>query len=179
MSRIGKQPITIPTGTEVSVSDGVVLVKGPAGELTRSYKPEYISISVDNGQVVLTPTDNSLSARALWGTYASHIRNMIKGVHDQFEKTLVIEGIGYRAECEGNKLSLSVGFSHKVDKIIPQNLQVEVKKNVISVKGPDKDMVGQFARSVRAVRKPEPYKGKGIRYSDEVVKRKQGKRAVT
>jgi len=178
MSRIGKQPIVIPEKTDVSVSDGTISVKGPLGELSRKITSD-VAIVVKEGQVILTPTRDSALARALWGTYASHVKNMIQGVNEVFEKKLIIEGIGYRAEVSGENLTLSVGFSHPVVLSIPKGIQVTVEKNVVSIRGSDKESVGQFAAQVRAKKKPEPYKGKGIRYSDEVVRRKQGKRAAT
>jgi large subunit ribosomal protein L6 len=178
MSRIGKQQIKIPEKTEVTVSDGIVSVKGPLGGLSRVFKPE-IKIKVEDGKIVLTPVKDDIGTRALWGTYASHISNMVTGVNKVFEKKLIVEGIGFRSEISGDNLTLSVGFSHPVKIAIPKNLKASVEKNIISISGSDKEAVGQFAASVRAVKKPEPYKGKGIRYEDEIVRRKQGKRAVT
>lgn len=178
MSRIGKQPITIPEKTEVSVSDMEVRVKGPLGELTKAFRPVDVSIKVGDGSVLVEPKRTTKVSRSLWGTYASHIKNMIAGVNKPFEKVLVLEGIGYRVEVSGTNLVLSVGFSHPVTLPIPEGLSVSVEKNVITVSGPNKETVGQFAASVRLVKKPEPYKGKGIRYSDEVPRRKQGKRAT-
>ena len=178
MSRIGKQPIAIPEKTDVSISDGTINVKGPLGELSRKITSD-VSVVVKEGQVILTPTRDSALARALWGTYASHVKNMIQGVNEVFEKKLIIEGVGYKAEVSGENLTLSVGFSHPVILSIPKGIQVTIEKNVISIRGSDKESVGQFTAQVRAKKKPEPYKGKGIRYSDEVVRRKQGKRAAT
>ena len=178
MSRIGKRPINIPEKTSVTVKDGVVKVRGPLGELSRTVRSD-VSVAVTDNQVVLKPTAGTQLASALWGTYASHISNMISGVNTSFEKKLIVEGIGYRVEVSGDKLTLIVGFSHPVILPIPKELSITVQKNVISIKGSDKECVGQFAAQVRAVKKPEPYKGKGIRYEDEVVRRKQGKRAVT
>lgn len=178
MSRIGKNPIEIPANTDVSVSDGVITVKGPKGELTRPTHPA-VSIEVADGTATVAPTNNGQLARALWGTYASHIRNMIAGVTEEFEKKLVIEGVGYRGEVSGNTVVLTVGYSHAVELPIPEGVSVDIQKNEITIRGADKDVVGQFAANIRATRKPEPYKGKGIRYGDEVVRRKQGKRAVT
>lgn len=177
MSRIGKQPIIIPDKTEVKISDGILSVKGPLGEINRKVRSD-IKIEVINNEVVLTLAKKTRLAKALWGTYASHVSNMVRGVNEAFEKKLIVEGIGYRTEIEGNELKLSVGFSHPVKLAIPEGLEVKVEKNTINIKGPNKDVVGQFAAEVRAVRKPEPYKGKGIRYHDEVIRRKQGKKAV-
>ena len=178
MSRIGKQQIIIPEKTTVTVAEGTVVVKGPLGELT---KPVHgaVTVAVQDNEVTVTPNDESKLAQALWGTYGSHLVNMIGGVNKAYEKKLVIEGVGYRAEASGNKLTMTVGFSHPVVMEAPEGVTVAVEKNVITISGPDKEAVGQFAASIRAKKKPEPYKGKGIRYEDEVVRRKQGKKAVT
>lgn len=177
MSRIGKQAITIPKGTEVSIVDGVVSVKGPVGELKRSLHPT-LSVSVEGDRVVVAPLNETPLANMLWGTYASHIGNMISGVNKVFEKKLILEGIGYRVELSKDSLKFTVGYSHPVVLKVPDGIKVEVVKNVITVSGPDKEKVGQFVANVRAVKKPEPYKGKGIRYEDEIVRRKQGKKVV-
>lgn len=177
MSRLGKQPIQIPEKTEVTVVDNVLHVKGPNGELQRVIHPQVL-ITVEDNSVKIEPRSQSKLARALWGTYASLLKSMMKGVNEPFSKKLVIEGVGYRAAQSGSALELLVGFSHPVKVEIPQGLTVKVEKNEIGVSGIDKELVGQFAAEVRAVKKPEPYKGKGIRYDDEVVRRKQGKRAA-
>lgn len=177
MSRIGKQTITIPQGTEVTVGDGVVTVKGPKGELTRSFRSD-VEISVADSAVTLNTTRDTILARSLWGTYASHVVNMIQGVNTPYEKKLIIEGVGYKGEVQGNDVILNVGFSHPVKLTAPEGVTASIEKNVITISGPDKEKVGQFSAEIRAKKKPEPYKGKGIRYDDEVVRRKQGKRAV-
>ena len=177
MSRIGKQPVAIPEKTDVSVSDNSISVKGPLGELSRALNSS-ISVKVENNEVIVTPVDKSNKARALWGTYASHVKNMVKGVNEAFEKKLVVEGIGYRVNLSGKKLELIVGFSHSVVLEVPEGITVVVEKNNIGISGSDKEKVGQFAAEIRAVKKPEPYKGKGIRYEGEVVRRKQGKKTV-
>lgn len=177
MSRIGKKPISVPAGTDVSVASHEVIVKGKGGTLKRAMHPA-VAISVANGEVTVAPASDSRLARALWGTYAAHVRNMIAGVNTPFTKKLIVEGIGYRAELAGKQLKLSVGFSHPVLISVPDGVTVSVDKGTISISGADKELVGQFAAAVRAVRKPEPYKGKGIRYEDEVVRRKQGKKAA-
>ncbi len=177
MSRIGKQKIIIPSGTEVSVDDGVVTVKGKHGTLTKKYHPK-IDITVENGEVKVTPKDNSKFANALWGTFSSHIKNMIKGVNSPFTKELVVEGVGFKVALNGNTLNLKVGYSHDVNFEIPEGISAEVEKNTIKLSGADKELLGQFAADVRASKKPEPYKGKGIRYGDEIIRRKQGKRAT-
>jgi len=177
MSRIGKQPIEIPEKTEVIVSGGVISVKGPQGELRRTVHPD-VSVTVENGAVTVSPLHESILANALWGTYASLIRSMVRGVNEPFVKKLIVEGIGFRAELSGDALILSVGFSHPVKIPIPGDITVSVEKNVITITGISKERIGQFAANVRAVKKPEPYKGKGIRYEGEIVRRKQGKRGV-
>lgn len=177
MSRLGKQPITIPAKTEVTVSEGKVSVKGPLGVLEREVRND-IKIEVKDGAVIVTPQKKTRFANALWGTYAAHVNNMVKGVNEAFQKKLVVEGVGYKVAVQGNKVVLNVGYSHPVEMIAPEGIELAVEKNVLSIKGINKDVVGEFAANVRAVRKPEPYKGKGIRYEDEVVRRKQGKKAV-
>jgi len=177
MSRIGKRPIIIPEKTTVAVEDNVVRVAGPLGELSRQVRSE-VKVRAEDGVVVVTPSNETKFARALWGTVASHIKNMIQGVSKPYEKKLVVEGIGYRALLSGDTLELNVGFSHPVSFAVPEGLSVSVEKNEITISGLDKEQVGLFAAEVRSTKKPEPYKGKGIRYADEVVKRKQGKRAV-
>ncbi len=177
MSRIGKQPIMIPKNTEVSVLDHGLKVKGPLGELSRSFSP-LITVLVKEGAVLVAPRKETLLTRALWGTTAAHIKNMIKGVHTIFVKRLLIEGVGYRAEVSSGNLVLNIGFSHPVKVKIPSDVKVTTEKGLITVSGINKESVGQFTASVRALKKPEPYKGKGIRYEGEVVRRKQGKRAV-
>ncbi len=177
MSRIGKQLITIPPKTELTVADGAVVVKGPLGELRRTFKTD-ISISVADGVVTLAPKENPEEWSALWGTYASHIKNMIAGVNKPYEKKLIIEGVGYRAEVKGKDLVMQLGFSHPVTLHIPDGVTLAVEKNTISMSSIDKELLGQFAATIRSNKKPEPYKGKGIRYSDEVIRRKEGKRAA-
>jgi large subunit ribosomal protein L6 len=178
MSRIGKQQINIPDKTEVKIIDGVFSAKGPLGELSREFKSD-IAIKIEDKQITLEPVKITNANNMLWGTYASHIANMVKGVNEAFVKKLVVEGIGFKVAKEGNDVVLNVGFSHQVKIAIPEGVNVEVEKNIITISSIDKEKVGQFAAKVRAVKKPEPYKGKGIRYDNEVVRRKQGKRAVT
>ncbi len=178
MSRLGKQPITIPAGVEITAEGGVITVKGPKGELTKAYRDDVI-ITVADGEVTTAPANDSKEAKALWGTYAAHLNNMVAGVTEGFEKILEIEGVGYRAEMKGNTLVINVGFSHPVEIEVPEGLTTTVEKEVITITGSDKEAVGQFAANVRKVKKPEPYKGKGIRYRGEYIIRKQGKKAVS
>jgi large subunit ribosomal protein L6 len=177
MSRLGKQPIAIPGGVEVTVADGTITVKGPKGTLTKPTH-ELVTVTVADGTVTTVPVDDSKEANALWGTYAAHLHNLITGVTEGFEKKLEIEGVGYRAEAQGQNLTLNIGFSHPVVMSAPDGVTVGVEKNVISIAGIDKEVVGQYAANVRKVRPPEPYKGKGIRYQGEYIIRKQGKKAV-
>jgi large subunit ribosomal protein L6 len=176
MSRLGKNPVSIPAGVEITVAENVLTVKGPKGTLQKPVRPD-VTIEVKEGNVVLTPTETVL-AKALWGTYGAHVRNMIKGVTEGYTRILDIEGVGYRAEVKGTDLVLSVGYSHPVPLVIPAGITAVVEKTSITLTGIDKDALGQFAANVRKVRKPEPYKGKGIRYRGEFIIRKQGKKAV-
>lgn len=178
MSRVGKQPVVIPTNVECTLSAGEVVVKGPKGELRRTVNP-LVEISVDGKTVTVSPKSQTKQARSLWGTYAAHLGNMVEGVTKGFEKKLYIEGIGYRAEVSGTTLNLALGFSHPVKLPIPKGLTVTSDKGIITVSGSDRELVGQFAATIRSKKKPEPYKGKGIRYEGEVIKRKQGKKATT
>jgi large subunit ribosomal protein L6 len=176
MSRLGKQPVAIPEGVTITCTDGLLTVTGPKGTLTRMIKSD-VTISIAEGQLTLTP-GTTPDAPALWGTYAAHVRNMVKGVTEGFTKILDIEGVGYRAEVKGNTLVLNVGFSHPVPLDIPAGITAVVEKSAITMTAADKDLLGQFAANVRKVRKPEPYKGKGIRYRGEFIIRKQGKKAA-
>jgi large subunit ribosomal protein L6 len=177
MSRIGKLAIAIPTGTDMSVSSDAITVKGKLGTLTRPVHPA-VKVSVADGSASVEPANNTRLAKALWGTYAAHVRNMIAGVNTPFVKKLQIEGIGYKAELQGKNIKLNVGFSHPVIVPVPEGITAVLEKNIITISGADKDAVGQFAASVREIKKPEPYKGKGIRYEGEVVRQKQGKKAA-
>ncbi|MDE2188575.1 MAG: 50S ribosomal protein L6 [Patescibacteria group bacterium] len=177
MSRIAKKPIAIPPKTEASFAAGILSIKGPLGELKKTFKSD-IDIKVENGAISIAPAKPDIENFALWGSYASHIKNMLSGVNKAYERKLIIEGIGFKADVKGKDLVLAVGFSHPVSLIIPDGLKVVSDKTGISISGIDAEMVGQFAAKVRAVKKPEPYKGKGIRYADEVIRRKQGKKAV-
>jgi large subunit ribosomal protein L6 len=177
MSRLGKQPIKIPNGVDVTTDGGVLTVKGPKGTLTRKLVPDVV-LAVVEDTVTLTPKPGSEKAKALWGTYASHLHNMLKGVTEGFTKKLEIEGVGYRAEAQGQKIKLNMGYSHPVELIAPEGVSILVEKGFVTLSGADIEKVGQFAADVRAVREPEPYKGKGIHYVGEYIIRKQGKKGV-
>jgi len=177
MSRIGKKPILIPENVEVKVEKEKVSVKGPKGELTREIRPE-IKVEVENKQIKVSPAKETKQTGAFWGLTQALISNMVEGVAKGFEKKLEIQGIGFRAELAGEELILNVGFSHPVKMKIPEGINILIEKNIITVSGINKELVGQVAANIRKVKKPEPYKGKGIRYLGEQVRRKVGKRVV-
>ncbi len=178
MSRIGKWPVKIPSGVEVTVDGSSVVVKGPKGELASTFDPR-ITIKHEEGEIVVTRNSDEKEEKALHGLTRSLIQNMVTGVTEGFQKRLEVIGVGYRAQASGNKLNLSLGFSHPVEMIADDGLQVEVDGETkhIVVSGADKQKVGAFAAKVRSLRKPEPYKGKGVRYVGEYVRRKAGKTA--
>ena len=177
MSRIGRQPIAIPSGVTVTLGDGEISVKGPKGTLTGS-TPEGITVEVADGEVRFTRPDDTGPNRAKHGLARATVANMVTGVTDGFARELEILGVGYRAEVKGKKLVLTLGFSHPVELEIPEGLQASVQENRIRIEGSDRGQVGQFASDVREIRSPEPYKGKGVRYVGEQVRRKVGKAAV-
>ncbi|MHB8660485.1 MAG: 50S ribosomal protein L6 [Minisyncoccota bacterium] len=176
MSRLAKKPIAAGKAT-VSVAGGVLTVKGSKGTLTKRVHPS-IEIKVEPAGVLITPKDRSRLAKELTGTFASHVKNMITGVETLFMKKLVLEGVGYRMEVKGKDVVLTVGFSHTVPIAIPQDVTATVEKNVMKLESANKESVGQFAANIRRIKPPEPYLGKGIRYDDEVIRRKQGKKAL-
>lgn len=163
--------------TEVSLTGDVLTVKGPLGELKKKFNPEIV-IKIAPPEITLEPKVVTLESRALWGTYASHIKNMIQGVNTPYSKKLILEGIGYKSEVKGTNLVFALGFSHPVNVPIPAGLKVTADKNIITVSGMDKEVVGEFSAKLRDLKKPEPYKGKGMRYEGERIKRKQGKKTV-
>ena len=177
MSRIGKKVIAIPAKTKVTFDKGLFTVEGPLGSLSKNFN-SLVNVVINPEGISLSPAKETIEADALWGTYASHVINMVAGVNTPFVKKLILEGIGYKSEVKGTNLVLALGFSHPVNVAIPMGLKVTAEKNVITVSGSDKEVVGQFAASLRALKKPEPYKGKGMRYDGEVIKRKQGKKTA-
>lgn len=177
MSRVGSQPIPIPSDVTVTINDSHVHVKGPKGELEHTL-PEGVAIEEKDEELVVSVKKETSQLKALWGTNRALIANMVEGVKEGFEKKLEIHGVGYRAEVAGITLKLNVGFSHVVEIEAPEGISFAVEKNVITVSGIDKVLVGETAARIRRVRKPEPYKGKGIRYQGEYVRRKQGKKAA-
>ena len=175
MSRVGKKPIEIPAGVTVTLNNSTVTVKGPKGELTRSFNPD-IEIKIEENLVTITRPTDVKEHRALHGTTRALIANMVEGVSKGFERKLELIGVGYRAQKQGNKLVLNVGYSHPVEITPEQGIEIEVPANTkVIVKGIDKERVGALAANIRGVRPPEPYKGKGIRYEGEFVRRKEGK----
>lgn len=177
MSRIGKKIITLPANTEIKVDGGVLTVKGPLGTLTRDLHP-MIEVNVEGQTATVKPKKDTLETKALWGTFASHLTNMVSGVNTPFQKKLILEGIGYKSEVKGDKIVFALGFSHPVEVSIPTTLKVTAEKNLITVSGSNKEEVGSFTANLRALKKPEPYKGKGMRYDTETIRRKQGKKSV-
>jgi large subunit ribosomal protein L6 len=178
MSKVGKLPVAIPAGVTVDVANGLISVKGPKGELKQSFHDE-IDIKVEGTEVVLTTKNNAKQTNAYHGLYRSLISNMVKGVTDGFTKTLVITGVGYRAEVKGKELVMNLGYSSDYIAIIPEGLTVVATPDgKLTITGIDKQLVGEFCSQVRKLRKPEPYKGKGIRYETEVIRRKVGKTGV-
>lgn len=175
MSRIGKLPVHIPQGVEVKIEGNTVAVKGPKGSLSRTFHKDMV-IKKENDSIIVERPSDSKQHKALHGLTRTLINNMVNGVVKGFEKSLALEGVGYRAAKQGNKLTLTVGYSHPVEITPPEGIEFDVPAaNKIIVKGIDKELVGLIAANIRAVREPEPYKGKGIRYEDEVVRRKEGK----
>ena len=175
MSRIGRQPVAVPAGVEVKIAENnVVTVKGPKGTLEKAL-PTEMSIKLEDGQVVVTRPNDLKKMKSLHGLTRTLIQNMVIGVSQGYEKALEVNGVGYRAQKQGKKLVLSLGYSHPVEMEDPEGLESTVDGNKIVVKGIDKEKVGQYAAEIRDKRRPEPYKGKGIKYADEVIRRKVGK----
>ncbi len=179
MSRIGKREIIIPDKTEIKIEGDTVKVVGPLGELSRTFQAG-IKIEINDGKISFTPVSKKMNVtlNSLWGTVSSHVNNMVLGVNKAYEKKLIVEGIGFKVEVVGTNLVFKLGFSHPVTVAIPTNLKVSAEKNIITVSGIDKELVGQYVADLRDLKKPEPYKGKGIRYENEIIKRKEGKKTV-
>ena len=176
MSRIGRKPVDVISGVEVTLVDNKITIKGPKGTLERELHPE-INVAVEGNSIIVTRPSDQKKHRALHGLTRALVNNMMEGVTKGFEKQLELVGVGYRAAMQGEKLVLSVGYSHPVEMIPDAGIKIEVgpKQNIVIISGYDKEVVGQFAAKVRAVREPEPYKGKGIKYVDEKIRRKAGK----
>jgi large subunit ribosomal protein L6 len=176
MSRIGKKPVPIPAGVTASIDGGQLSVKGPKGTLTMALA-DQVTYALEDGQISVQPINDSKRARSFWGMQRTMILNLINGVTQGFSKTLEITGVGYRANAQGKNLKLQLGYSHDVDMPVPEGLEVKTPdQTTVEISGIDKQMVGQFAAEVRRWRKPEPYKGKGIKYRGEFIFRKEGKK---
>ena len=177
MSRIGKYPVVVPAGVELTINNNVVTVKGKLGELSYAYDDSHVAAKLEDGKVVVTPLSQSIQARTLWGTTRARINTLVKGVSEGFQKNMELVGVGYKARVEGKKLVLSLGFSHDVVFETPEGIKITCESPVqIKIFGADKQMVGQVAAELRKYRKPEPYKGKGVKYANETVRRKEGKK---
>jgi large subunit ribosomal protein L6 len=176
MSRIGKKPVAIPGGVTATIDNGILSVKGPKGALTLGLS-DLIDYKVEEGEILVKPANDSKQARAFWGMQRTLVSNLVEGVTAGFTKVLDIKGVGYRANAQGNKLKLQLGFSHDVDLVVPAGLEVKTPdQTTVEISGTDKQAVGQFAAEIRRWRKPEPYKGKGIAYRGEYIFRKEGKK---
>ena len=175
MSRIGKKPIVIPSGVTVDLKDQTLKVKGPKGELVLEIHPKVTVEHKDSEMIVSVKHPDVKSERALWGLFRALINNMVQGVTSGFTKILEINGVGYKAALTGKKLVLNLGYSHPIEMEVPAGLEAKVEKNTITITGSDRQSVGQFAAVIRSQREPEPYKGKGIKYQNEVIRRKAGK----
>ena len=175
MSRVGKNPVEIPSGVDVRIEDKTVTAKGKLGQRSFTHTSD-VSVSQEDGRIWVKPANDSKRARKMWGTTRSQVNNLITGVSQGFTYTLEINGVGYRAEVQGRKLNLQIGLSHEVNHPIPEGVEVKCDRNLVILTGSDKQQVGQVAAEIRAYRPPEPYKGKGIRYLDEMVVRKEGKK---
>jgi large subunit ribosomal protein L6 len=178
MSRVGKLPVEIPQGVELNVSDDTFTVKGPKGTLSQSYLP-FVNFKKEDSFVEVTRINDTKQAKSLHGLYRNLLNNMVIGVSKGYEKVLLINGVGYRAEVQGKSLLLNLGFSNQVTYMIPEGVEVSVEgQNKVSIKGIDKVLVGQVAAEIRSIRPPEPYKGKGVRYENEHIRRKEGKTGI-
>ena len=178
MSRVGKQTIEIPQGVTIELKDGSVIVKGPKGELNRILS-DKVHINIENNIVTVSVTnENNKFERSLWGTFSSHIQNMVEGVNTGFKRQLEVNGVGYRVAMQGTDLKIEVGYSHPVLYKVPEGVVASVEKNLITLESSNKELLGNTAAEIRKIRKPEPYKGKGIKYLEEVIRRKEGKTAA-
>ncbi len=178
MSRLGKQPITIPAGVKVTYADGVFSATGPKGTVSMALKNPAVTVTLSPEAITVAPVADNVESRTLWGTYASHVKNILAGVTTGFEKKMTIEGVGFKFNVAGDTVVLDIGFSHQVKLKIPVDVKVVVDKNLMTVSGASKEAVGQFAARIRGYKPVEPYKGKGIRYEGEYVLRKQGKKST-
>ena len=181
MSRIGNRVLTIPAGVEVNVDGNKITVKGPKGTLEYVFKKANVNVNVEDGKITVTRNDESKVSKQLHGTTNSNINNMLIGVSEGFKKELEINGVGYRFQLQGNKLVVTAGYSHTVEMVAPEGVKMEMpekSQTELIISGYDKQAVSEFAANIREIRKPEPYKGKGIKYKDEHIRRKEGKKAA-
>ena len=178
MSRVGQNPVAIPDGVEITIAEGILTAKGKLGTQTVDLLP-VVEASVEDGSVVVKPANDGKRAQTMWGTTRSLVNNAVVGVSEGFTRRLEVNGVGYRAQVQGKKLNLQLGYSHDIAFDVPEDIKIEIegdRGNVIAVSGPNKQRVGQVASEIRGFRKPEPYKGKGVKYADEQILRKEGKK---
>ena len=178
MSRIGQNPVSIPDGVEVSITKGELTAKGRLGTQSVRLLP-IVEVAVEDGQVIVKPVNDGKRSRTMWGTTRSLVNNAVVGVSEGFTKKLEVNGVGYRAQVQGKKINLQLGYSHDISYEVPDGIKVEIegdRGNVIAISGSDKQVVGQVASEIRSFRKPEPYKGKGVKYVNEQILRKEGKK---
>ena len=177
MSRIGKQPIVVPQGVKVQIDDGTIRAEGPKGKLSQPV-PGGLTVKLEDNRLVITREGDDRTVRAIHGLTRALVANMVHGVKDGFERKLEIVGIGYRAQLQGRNIQLALGYSHPIIFPLPETITADIERQVsITLRGPDKALLGETAAKLRSLRKPDPYKGKGIKYSDEVIRRKVGKKA--
>jgi len=175
MSRIGKMPVALPAGVKVTINDGLLSVEGPKGKLTQEVRKE-VAFDIQKEEIIVTRKDESKASRSYHGLYRQLLSNMVEGVTKGFSKTLIVNGVGYRAEVKGNLLILNLGYSNIIEFVIPEGITISVEgQNKVTVSAIDKQLVGQTAAEIRSLRVPEPYKGKGVKYENEVIRRKVGK----
>jgi len=175
MSRIGKMPVALPAGVKVTINDGLLSVEGPKGKLTQEVREE-VAFDIQKEEIIVTRKDESKASRSYHGLYRQLLSNMVEGVTKGFSKTLIVNGVGYRAEVKGNLLILNLGYSNIIEFVIPEGITISVEgQNKVTVSAIDKQLVGQTAAEIRSLRVPEPYKGKGVKYENEVIRRKVGK----
>ena len=177
MSRVGKYPVVVPAGVELSINNNTVVAKGKLGELSFTYDDSHVANKLEDGKVVVSPLSESNMSRALWGTTRARINDMVKGVSEGFTKDMELVGVGYKARLDGKNLVLSLGYSHEIVFNTPDSIKITCESPTqIKIFGADKQVVGQVAAELRKYRKPEPYKGKGVKYATETVRRKEGKK---
>jgi len=178
MSKIGKKPIMIPENIKTEINNGIIKIIGPKGTLTKQI-PDNLTLTIKDNHIILSPNDTLRQTKILWGTLRSLVNSMVKGTGEGFSKELEYKGVGYKAVIEGKTLILSLGLSHQIKFDAPEGIEFKTEKNSIIITGPDKELVGETAAKIRSFRLPEPYKGAGIKYKDEIIRRKEGKKTVS